>query len=300
MKDLKNKYQEQFSQEFYGRNLFRTQEEEFLDAPKEECGIFGLYSDNEVDTFSLSQFGLFALQHRGQEACGVSVASKNKIITVKDEGLVLDVFKTIPNPETLLGNAVIGHTRYTTAGDKKKYNFQPFFAKNEYDQPILSIAHNGNLTNAKELKAELEAEGVVFKATSDSEVILRLIQKNLDLGLRAAIHRLQGGKNFQILLLVEHLGTKFVRHQRHGSALYHAGTDDSFFEVTVVGKSSFSHHIHFQKICPPDRWRLVYNIFGCSDGRNIRRCCPVPAVSRLPSIFSIRDGPGRCLPWDAR
>jgi len=64
MKDLKNKYQEQFSQEFYGRNLFRTQEEEFLDAPKEECGIFGLYSDNEVDTFSLSQFGLFALQHR--------------------------------------------------------------------------------------------------------------------------------------------------------------------------------------------------------------------------------------------
>ena len=60
------------------------------------------------------QFGLFALQHRGQEACGVSVASKNKIFTVKDEGLVLDVFKTIPNPETLLGNAVIGHTRYTT------------------------------------------------------------------------------------------------------------------------------------------------------------------------------------------
>jgi amidophosphoribosyltransferase len=65
MKDLKNKYQNNLVKEFYGRNLFRTQEEEF-DAPKEECGIFGLYSDNEVDTFSLSQFGLFALQHRGQ------------------------------------------------------------------------------------------------------------------------------------------------------------------------------------------------------------------------------------------
>ena len=163
MKDIKLTYQEQFSQEFYGRNLLRTQEEEFLDAPKEECGIFGLYSDNEVDTFSLSQFGLFALQHRGQEACGISVSSQGKIITVKDEGLVLDVFKTIPNPEALLGNAVIGHTRYTTAGDKKTYNFQPFFAKNEYDQIILSIAHNGNLTNAQELKAELEAEGVVLK-----------------------------------------------------------------------------------------------------------------------------------------
>jgi amidophosphoribosyltransferase len=100
---------------------------------------------------------------------------------------VLDVYKEIQNPDTFMGNSVIGHTRYTTAGDKKKYNYQPFFAKNEYDQIVLSIAHNGNLTNAKELKAELEEEGVVFRATSDSEVILRLIQKNLDLGLRGAI-----------------------------------------------------------------------------------------------------------------
>jgi hypothetical protein len=75
---------------------FQNSRRRILDAPKEECGIFGLYSDNEVDTFSLSQFGLFALQHRGQEACGISVASKGKILTVKDEGLVLDVFKTIP------------------------------------------------------------------------------------------------------------------------------------------------------------------------------------------------------------
>ena len=91
MKDLKIKYQ----QEFYGRNLLRTKEEEFLDAPKEECGIFGLYSENDIDTFSLSQFGLFALQHRGQEACGISVLNKGKIQSVKDEGLVLDVFKSI-------------------------------------------------------------------------------------------------------------------------------------------------------------------------------------------------------------
>lgn len=75
-----------------------------------------------------------------------------KIHSYKDEGLVLDVFKSIENPETYMGNSVIGHTRYTTAGDKKKYNYQPFFAKNEYDQIILSIAHNGNLTNARILK----------------------------------------------------------------------------------------------------------------------------------------------------
>ncbi|WP_277111019.1 amidophosphoribosyltransferase [Chryseobacterium taklimakanense] len=190
MKDLKNQkevYLNQFKTRSYGRNLFRTQDEERLDAPTEECGIFGLYSENDTDTFSLSQFGLFALQHRGQEACGISVMNNNKIFNIKDEGLVLDVYKEIQEPETFMGNGVIGHTRYTTAGDKKKYNFQPFFAKNEYDQIILSIAHNGNLTNAMELKKELEEEGVVFKATSDSEVILRLIQKNLDLGLRGAI-----------------------------------------------------------------------------------------------------------------
>ncbi|WP_187478039.1 amidophosphoribosyltransferase [Amniculibacterium sp. G2-70] len=190
MKDLdqhREDYLNQYKNRPYGRNLLRNQEDERLDAPNEECGIFGLYSEDNLDTFSLSQFGLFALQHRGQEACGISVANNGKIYNVKDEGLVLDVFKEIKDPETFMGNTVIGHTRYSTAGDKKKYNFQPFFAKNEYDQMVLSIAHNGNLTNAKKLKAELEAEGVVFRATSDSEVILRLIQKNLDLGLRGAI-----------------------------------------------------------------------------------------------------------------
>ncbi|AYO57920.1 amidophosphoribosyltransferase [Chryseobacterium sp. 6424] len=188
MKELqkhKEEYLAQFSKRPYGRNLLKT--EDVFDAPTEECGIFGIYSDSDLDTFSLSQFGLFALQHRGQEACGISVMKGGKIYNIKDEGLVLDVYKNIREPETFMGNSAIGHTRYTTAGDKKKYNFQPFFAKNEYDQIILSIAHNGNLTNAHELKRELEAEGVVFKATSDSEVILRLIQKNLDLGLRGAI-----------------------------------------------------------------------------------------------------------------
>jgi amidophosphoribosyltransferase len=182
--NYKEDYLNQFKERPYARNILKK---DSSDSPSEECGIFGLYSEKPIDTFSLSQFGLFALQHRGKEACGISVMKEGKIINLKEEGLVLDFFKTIRDPETFMGNSVIGHTRYTTAGDKKKYNFQPFFAKNEYDQIILSIAHNGNLTNAKQLKAELEAEGVVFRATSDSEVILRLIQKHLDLGLRAAI-----------------------------------------------------------------------------------------------------------------
>ncbi|SEF68237.1 amidophosphoribosyltransferase [Halpernia humi] len=185
---IHEKYKKDFLKQFKERSYFRNVlKKDSTDSPTEECGIFGLYSENAIDTFSLSQFGLFALQHRGQEACGISVLKGGKIVNFKDEGLVLDVFKSIREPESFMGNSVIGHTRYTTAGDKKKYNFQPFYAKNEYDQIILSIAHNGNLTNAHELKQELEAEGVVFRATSDSEVILRLIQKHLDLGLRGAI-----------------------------------------------------------------------------------------------------------------
>ncbi len=132
MKNLtehKETYLKQFQHRPYGRNLLRTKQEEALDAPQEECGIFGLYSEENLDTFSLSQFGLFALQHRGQEACGISVSNSGKIINIKDEGLVLDVYKEIKDPEDFMGNAVIGHTRYTTAGDKKKYNYQPFLLK---------------------------------------------------------------------------------------------------------------------------------------------------------------------------
>ena len=128
MKDLqehRKDYLNQFKERPYGRNLLKS--EDVFDAPSEECGIFGIYSDTDLDTFSLSQFGLFALQHRGQEACGISVMTNGKIFNIKDEGLVLDVYKNIREPETFMGNSAIGHTRYTTAGDKKKYNFMVKF-----------------------------------------------------------------------------------------------------------------------------------------------------------------------------
>lgn len=179
------KYLESFKTKIYQRNGLKL--ETPLDSQSEECGIFGVFSNENIDTYSISQFGLFALQHRGQEACGISVLKNGDIETFKEEGLVLDVFKKINQVEKFMGNAAIGHTRYTTAGDKKKYNFQPFFAENKYEKTILSIAHNGNLTNADELRENLQKEGVVFKATSDSEVILRLIQKNIKLGLSEAI-----------------------------------------------------------------------------------------------------------------
>ncbi|WP_238785160.1 amidophosphoribosyltransferase [Blattabacterium cuenoti] len=151
-----------------------------MDKFHEECGIFGVYSTFKIDTFSLIQSGLFALQHRGQEACGFSVLRDGYILSHKSEGLVLDFFKKISNSDFYNGNAVIGHTRYSTEGGISKKNIQPFFGENSFGKSTISIVHNGNLINARNTRKKLESLGINFISEySDSEVILRLIQKNL-------------------------------------------------------------------------------------------------------------------------
>src|SRR5690606_9873712 len=114
MKTLKKT--SEYSEQFYQRNLLKKTFNDSLDSMEEECGVFGIYSPKNIDTFSLAQFGMCALQHRGQEAAGVSVLKDGNIKTYKSAGLVLDVFKNIEEIEEFQGNAAIGHTRYTTAG----------------------------------------------------------------------------------------------------------------------------------------------------------------------------------------
>ncbi|WP_185877488.1 amidophosphoribosyltransferase [Blattabacterium cuenoti] len=151
-----------------------------MDKFHEECGIFGIYSTFKINTFSLIQSGLFALQHRGQEACGFSTLRDGEILSYKDEGFVLDFFQKILKYKCYKGNAVIGHTRYSTAGGQSKKNIQPFFGNNSKGKCVISIVHNGNLINARNIRKNLEDKGVNFISEySDSEVILHLIQKNL-------------------------------------------------------------------------------------------------------------------------
>lgn len=188
MKNLelqKEQYLAQFKDRAYQRNPIKEAFNQ--DNIQEHCGVFGAFSPEKIDTFSLAQFGLFALQHRGQEGCGISVLDEGKIRFTKDAGLVLDVFKHIENPEDFMGNIIIGHTQYSSVKEEKNYNFQPFFAKNEYDQIFLSLAYNGDLSNGEELKKELEAEGVTFRTNSDAEVLLRMVQKHFHLGLEESI-----------------------------------------------------------------------------------------------------------------
>lgn len=195
----------EYKEKFYQRNILKTSIQDTLDSMEEECGVFGIYSPHNIDTFSLAQFGMFALQHRGQEACGISVLKDGVIKTYKSTGLVLDVFKQIEEIEEFQGNAAIGHTRYTTAGGGSSKNIQPLYAVNYYGKPHFSIAHNGNVIETDELKEKLIQDGLPFLATSDTEVILRSIQKHSHLTVEEAIQ--EGLKDikgaYSVLLLTK-------------------------------------------------------------------------------------------------
>ena len=147
----------------------------------EECGVVGIFNEWEnageesLDLASLAYYGLFALQHRGQESCGIAINDDGRINCYKDMGLVGDVFKS-EKLQTLKGNIAIGHVRYSTTGASTRENAQPLVT--QYVKGTLSIAHNGNLTNTETLRRKLEAEGAFFQTTVDSEIIAYMVAKS--------------------------------------------------------------------------------------------------------------------------
>ena len=138
----------------------------------EECGVFGMYDFDGGDVASTIYYGLFALQHRGQESCGIAVSETNgpkgKVTSYKGMGLVNEVF-TQDNLEPMHGDIGVGHVRYSTAGASTRENAQPLVLN--YVKGTLALAHNGNLINAMELRKDLEYTGAIFQTTIDSEVI---------------------------------------------------------------------------------------------------------------------------------
>ncbi|MFH2044926.1 MAG: amidophosphoribosyltransferase [Pseudomonadota bacterium] len=167
----------------------------FDDKPREACGIFGIYGHPEAS--KLTYFGLYALQHRGQESAGIAVARDNKIFDHKGMGLVPEVFD-IHHFEHLKGFNSIGHVRYSTTGSSILSNAQPFVVFHK--KKSFAVAHNGNLVNALALKNELEENGSIFQTTIDSEIFLHLLVKNLKLGLEKAlvetVSKLKGAFSF--------------------------------------------------------------------------------------------------------
>lgn len=174
-----------------------------LDNIKEECGVFGIYDKSRLGNIAQQvYFGLFALQHRGQEAAGIAVNNDREITLVKNMGLVSEVF----NDATLAklnGEIAIGHVRYSTTGNNTPENAQPISVK--YAKGNLTVSHNGNITNAKELRDKLEAKGAIFHTTSDSEVISYLIaiqrlkSKSIEEAVEKVFPMLQGA--FSLLIM---------------------------------------------------------------------------------------------------
>lgn len=158
--------------EIYYMENYRISSEEIDDSIHEECGVFGIYDLDGNDIASTIYYGLFALQHRGQESCGIAVSDtagpKGQVKLTKGMGLVNEVF-THDELMSLKGNIGVGHTRYSTAGSSTRENAQPLVLN--YVKGILGLAHNGNLINALELRKELEYTGAIFQTTIDSEVI---------------------------------------------------------------------------------------------------------------------------------
>lgn len=143
---------------------------------KEECGVFGMYSmKNQENLAYYTCIGLASLQHRGEESCGIAINDGGIISYHKDVGLVADVFDQKTIDELPVGKIAVGHVRYSTTGAPKKENAQPIVIR--YAKGNLAVVHNGNLTNAVELRQELQETGAIFNSTSDTEVIAYIIAR---------------------------------------------------------------------------------------------------------------------------
>ncbi len=176
------------------------------DKLREECGVFGAYDFDGQDVASVIYYGLLALQHRGQESCGIAVSDtagpKGRVFSSKDMGLVNEAFTPV-QLEKLKGDIGVGHVRYSTAGSSTRENAQPLVLN--YVKGTLALAHNGNLINTPELKDELAYTGAIFQTTIDSEVIAyyiareRLNSRTVEEAVGRTMGRLKGAYSLVVM-----------------------------------------------------------------------------------------------------
>ena len=166
--------------------------------PKHYCGVFGIYG--HPNAAELTYYGLYALQHRGQESAGITSSDGRELYHHRGEGLVADVF-TPASVARLLGPHAVGHVRYSTAGGSGLRNAQPITAR--YGGGQIAVAHNGNLTNAGTLRTRLEAEGSIFQGTTDTEVIVHLVARSRATSIEGhlidALRQIEGAFSLTVL-----------------------------------------------------------------------------------------------------
>ncbi|MFW5985198.1 MAG: amidophosphoribosyltransferase [Halanaerobiaceae bacterium] len=180
--------------------------------PKEECGIFGIFTPDRENVASLIYLGIHALQHRGQEGAGIAVTNKEKLDIIKDNGLVDSVFDE-DDITSLKGNSGIGHVRYSTTGSSKVVNTQPLLIKSS--RGSLALAHNGNLVNSTDLRLFLEKNGSIFHSTLDTEVIAHLIARSpnseIEEALIDSLNKVKGAYSLTVLTKDKLIGVRDPR-----------------------------------------------------------------------------------------
>lgn len=246
------------------------------DKPREECGIVGVSGLD--DAAEIAYLGLYSLQHRGQESAGITAVDGEVARAHRGLGLVAEVFSA-EVLRTLRGRTAIGHVRYSTAGNSDLTNAQPILVR--YSQGDLAIAHNGNITNAHDLRARLVAEGAIFQTTSDTEVIVHLMARSrhesVDSQLDDALTHLEGA--FSLVLTV-------------GETLF-AARDAWGFRPLVLGRKD-SGHVVASETCALDIIGAAYlrdvapgEVLRIEGERTRRLRNLPPAPRQAPCIFEL-------------
>ena len=169
----------------------------------EECGVFGVFAKERDYLARTAYYGLFSLQHRGQESCGIVVNDDGVFQSYKDNGLVGDVFNPRIVEELGMGNMAIGHVRYGTTGSTDRNNAQPIVVN--HIKGRMALAHNGNLINSQNLRNELDLKGSIFHTTSDTEVISyiitkeRLVSPSIEEAVNRAMDRIKGAYSLVVM-----------------------------------------------------------------------------------------------------
>lgn len=243
----------------------------------EECGVFGMYDFDGKDVASTIYYGLFALQHRGQESCGIAVSEtdgpKGKVTSYKGMGLVNEVF-TADTLDFMKGDIGVGHVRYSTAGASTRENAQPLVLN--YVKGTLALAHNGNLINAKELRKDLEYTGAIFQTTIDSEVIAyhiareRLNTPTVEDAVRKACEKIKGAYSLVVMSPRKLIGAR----------------DPFGFKPLVIGKRDNAYVIT-SETCALDTIGAEY----------VRDVCPGEIVTITPD-GGIQSDTSMCLSKD--
>ncbi len=283
--------------------------------PEEECGIFGIYNHREAS--NLTYLGLYALQHRGQESCGIVSSDGQRLFSHKSMGLVADVFG---NPEIFRhvpGDAAIGHVRYSTTGDSVNKNIQPILVN--YSRGSIAVAHNGNIVNSQYIRAELEAWGSIFQTTMDTEIIVHLLAASkaatLEERVVEALKRIEGA---YCLLFITETRMVAVRDPHGFRPLCLGKLGESYVvasescaldlieaefireiepgEMIVIGRGGLTSHFPFKKVDPspcifehvyfarPDSFIFGRNVYQVRKalGRQLAREHPVDADVVIP------------------